>query len=54
MNPLLIAKLLMYGLLGITMDQYGHINLIDNIGGYISILIPVVCIDVLSAIEASR
>ena len=47
MNPLFIAKLLMYGLLGVAATGM-------NTQDFAIMLIPVICIDVLSAIEASR
>ena len=47
MNPLFIAKLLMYGLLGFAATGM-------DTRQFVIMLIPVVCIDLLSAIEASR
>ena len=49
MNPILIAKLLMYGLLGYT----SNIASMDT-RQFVIMLIPVICIDVLSTIGARK
>jgi hypothetical protein len=49
MNPILIAKLLMYGLLGCVSNISGL-----NTQDFVIMLIPVICIDVLSAIGARK